>query len=327
MIPHLSCLSIAERSGSGLEISNLTRDEVVATLETVDNTLSCLCGCTITKAGEGKPLPFESAMAELLLVGWAKASRGAVEVAMKGLAARAGEITNREIKGILTGIEMQIEAKFVKPTGNGLPKLITGAYKKAKGDVMRKHKRRLMMAAFDDDAMQWLNDHHMYWVGSYYDRFLSEQIAKTIKDGMVEGLGREAIGGKLKSFFDKYPGVQSKPDVYWRGMAANGMNRSRNFGLISGYQDVGVKQLRVLAVIDSRTSPICREMNGKIIPVARAADQRDAMMAAESPEDIKTISPWLAVKDIAGLSTAKIMDKGMIMPPFHFNCRSTVVEE
>ena len=71
----------------------------------------------------------------------------------------------------------------------------------------------------------------------------------------------------------------------------------------------------------------CREMNGRIIPVSRGIGQRDMLMAAEDPEDVKTISPWLSLDQIEGKSTKSVMDNGMIMPPYHFHCRTTVVEK
>jgi len=95
--------------------------------------------------------------------------------------------------------------------------------------------------------------------------------------------------------------------------------------MIKGYQELGIEYLEVLAVMDERTSEICKMMNGRIIPVANAAGQRDAMMAAKSPEDVKTISPWLKPAQLKGLDTKGIMGKGVIMPPYHFHCRTTVV--
>jgi hypothetical protein len=51
----------------------------------------------------------------------------------------------------------------------------------------------------------------------------------------------------------------------------------------------------------------CREMNGKIIPVSRCVDQRDELMAAKDPEDVKTISPWVSAESIKGKSIGSIM--------------------
>ena len=145
-------------------------------------------------------------------------------------------------------------------------------------------------------------------------------------EGIKAGLGRTQVAEDLQKFFGDYPGVQNPPLSYWRGFAANGMNRTRQFGLLQSYEDVGITELEVLAVMDERTSAICKDMNGRIIPVSNGLAQRDLMMAAEDPEDVKTISPWPKLEDIKGKSTKNVLDQGVITPPYHFNCRTTLVE-
>jgi len=307
-------------------LRGLTRDQAAAGFEIVDNLLGLVCGCEACKTGEGKPVPGEKEMLELLLVEWGNGSKDAVKKATALLNAKAGELTKREMTTLLKVIPKSLAAKFVAPVSENLPKIMTGGYRRAKKSLLKGSKAKMLWAEIDDEATAWLYDHHMYWIGNYYDKHVSEYLSNAVAEGLAEGLGREAIGNKLADFFDDYPGVRNKPLTYWRGFAANGMNRSRNFGLIQGYTDVGVKQLEVLAILDERTSAICRELNGRIIPVSRAAGQRDALMAAEDPEDVKTIAPWIPVEDVTGKSTRYIMDQGVIMPPYHFHCRTTVVE-
>jgi hypothetical protein len=306
--------------------SRLARDSLIAALDVVDNTLGIICGCEFTKAGEGRTLPFETAMAERLLTGWGNGTQRAARAAIKGLAARKGELSEQEITAILTIMNGEIERGFVRPMNQYIPGLITNGYNKAKADVARKLKQQLTFSVLDSESIRWLRDHHLYWIGTYYNKHVSGRIAETIAEGMAEGLGRERIGDRLKEFFDNYPGVRIQPESYWRGLAANGMNRSRNFGLISGYQEVGVTQLRIVAVRDERTSDICLELDGRVIPVARAAQQRDALMAAEDPEDVKTIAPWLRAEQLADKPTDVLMNMGIGLPPYHFHCRTTVVE-
>ena len=95
--------------------------------------------------------------------------------------------------------------------------------------------------------------------------------------------------------------------------------------MIQAYDEVGVTKLQIVAVMDERTSAVCRQLNGRVIPVATAAGQRDLLMAAQDPEDVKTIAPWVPAKDLEGLSTKAINEQGVIMPPYHFHCRTQVV--
>ncbi len=310
---------------SQLNLAKATRDELVALDEATGNFLECTCGCAIAKAGEGERLPFEESMAELLLSGWASASRGAVEVAIKRLAAQDGEITEKQISRVLALMGQQIDKKFVVPAARKLPEIFLGSYKLAKRGIYSSRTIRAKFDKFDDVAVEWLNDHHMYWIGKYYDRHLSADIAKVIREGIDEGLGRELIGDKLRDFFDGYPGVPSKPDHYWRGLAANGVNRSRQFGEVAAYEELAVPYLRIVAVRDERTSPICRNLDGQLIPSQAAIKQRNRLMLAASPDDVKEIAPWLKAEQVEDRSSEELVNMGIGMPPYHWYCRTTVV--
>jgi len=307
----------------------LTVDEALAAREALERVLEAILGCEICKAGEGNPLPFERAMVELLFSEWGKATKKGTSLAVEGLMARDGDLSPEEMEGILGIMDNTIEESFGIGVEGETYKIFNGAYRRGKTDIYHRFKMENVIDwdAFDKHAINWLDKHHLYWIGGYYNKTISGKIGRAIGEGMKEGLGRQAIGERLKDFFQKYPGISNKPDVYWTGLAANGMNRARNFGMIKGYQELGIEYLEVLAVMDERTSEICKMMNGRIIPVANAAGQRDAMMAAESPEDIKTISPWLKPAQLKGLDTKGIMGKGVTMPPYHFHCRTTVVEK
>jgi len=306
-----------------------SKDIARARLEAIDNSLGRIYGIPtpFDKKGKAYALPYESTFVELLLSQWGKATSSAVRKALKILHARTGEVSDREVKAVLDQVDTQINMQFPAGVEPVVPDLMKKSYRKGRDPIFRKHRIKVVWDQPDIEAIDWLTDHHMYWIGGYYDKHVSASIADTIAEGMTQGLGRNDIGKSLKTFFDDYPGVANKPDSYWRGMAANGMNRSRNFGLIHGYEEVEVDILVVMAVMDERTSEVCREMNGREIPVVRAAKQRDSIMAAKKPEDIKELAPWPALESIKGKATSTILSSGVVMPPYHFHCRTTVVEK
>jgi len=310
-----------------LHPEGLTRDEALAALEIVDNTLGEICGCEICKSGEGKPLPFENALVEVLFTEWGKATKKSTNTAIRELMKRDGQLAAFEIENVLDIFEHGLETKFSENIEGGVGKHTKKAYRKGKKDVFSRFGLQADWDIIDTDATRWLKKHDMYWLGGYYNKHCSKKIAETIALGMEDGLGRAEIGKELKNFFEKYPGVRSKPDSYWRGVAANGMNRARTFGSLRSYDELGIKYLEVLAVVDERTSSICLEMNGRTIPVANAVGQMKSIMAAQSPEDIKINQPWLRRSAIRGKSTAEVMAKGVIAPPYHFHCRTTLVEK
>lgn len=303
----------------------MTKDEDRAALEVIDNSLARVCGCHIHKKGEAFPLPYEPAFVELLLTQWAKATKKAVKDAIAGLLSRSGEITQKEAQIVLKDIGVAVVDRFKPPVEKVLPGLMRKSYKEPRDKTLKKLRVKLAWDQVDDGAVEWLTEHHLYWVGGYYDKEVSGALAQVMEDGLSQGLGRVDVGKSLKTFFDDYPGLANKPDSYWRGFAANGMNRSRGFGLLRGYEAAEITVLVVKAVMDERTSEICKRMNGVEIPITKATKQRDEMMAAEDPEDVKAIAPWPKLTAIQGASDAAVLAQGVAMPPYHFHCRTTVV--
>ena len=251
-----SVASLALR-GCGLGVEHLARDQQIALEAIGAGILQSTCGCTVLAKGEGVPVPFETDMARLLLVNWAKGASASKKTIIKHLRAGSGTVTQKEMDAILVEVDRQIEAKFLSPTTEKTPVLFTGSYKTAKKAALKGHKTKLAFGFADTATAKWLDEHYVYWIGSYYDRFIADALAKQVAAGLEAGLGREAMGKQLAQFFGKYPGVPVRPDHYWRLIAANSMNRSRQFGLIGGYEDAGVRTLEVVAVIDARTSAVC----------------------------------------------------------------------
>jgi len=303
----------------------LTLDQKNA-LTAVKETVLMQCGCSPIAKSEGSPVPFEQAMVNLLLMNWTNGTTAAKKAILQGLVARGGKLSQPEMDTILFQAQNRINATFVLPTVKKTPGLFTGSYKAAKKNITARHNKKFNYVFRDTSAGQWLTDHHNYWIGNYYNRFISKSIAEVAAQGLAQNLGRETIGRNLSEFFNDYPGVPFKPDYYWRGLAANAMNRSRQFGMISGFEDVGAISLQILAVNDERTSEVCRELDGKIFPLGRAVNQRNMLMTAENPDEVKQISPWLSAEEIKGKSTKEINDLGVVMPPFHFYCRTTTIE-
>lgn len=81
----------------------------------------------------------------------------------------------------------------------------------------------------------------------------------------------------------------------------------------------GAEEVKVVAVIDKKTSAVCRSMHGRIIPIKSAKDQADAITNAESIEEKKKASRWQS-QPIFGKLPA-----GVALPPYHFRCRTIVV--
>jgi SPP1 gp7 family putative phage head morphogenesis protein len=178
----------------------------------------------------------------------------------------------------------------------------------------------------DERAIAWAEKNSMYWIGEYYGTMQSKQIGGIAANVLKRGMDRNAAA----LFLLKELGKQFKRShSYWDLLSNHVVTRSREFGRTSAYQKAEIKYLRISAVIDHRTSLICRSLNGKIIPVSWNIALRDKLINSKNPEDVKKISPWMKDKEIEKKivgKKVKDMPKHVGMPPYHARCRTRTVK-
>ena len=111
---------------------------------------------------------------------------------------------------------------------------------------------------------------------------------------------------------------------HYRMVISNAANKSRNFSRTLTFEEIGVQKLEIVAIIDRKTSDICRTMNGRRIEVKRATSYVREVMATDPDEVVKKY-PW--PKSVpTGVSTENILDEiSVTLPPYHGRCRTTTV--
>ncbi|MDI3548141.1 MAG: hypothetical protein PWR10_1793 [Halanaerobiales bacterium] len=265
----------------------------------------------------------EQKLAEVLLEGWNAQAQKAITKGAVLLQTFEGEINEKEVKLLMSTIAREMGPGLQAMTQEQVTNLIGTAYILGRKLVGQQAGIVPKLDLIDEQARQWLADHTVFWIGDYYDSQLGENIAGTVRQLAIEqGLGREEVGRRLKAILgDQF----ARGDVYWRGLAATTVDRARNFGGVQSMVEAQVLEYEILAVMDERTSPICRFMNGKVFKVEHAVALRDAVLNAKSPEDIKTIHPWRQVKEVQSWSTEKLAAGGMALPPYHYHCRTTYI--
>lgn len=179
-----------------------------------------------------------------------------------------------------------------------------------------------------------------------------------VADGLKNGLGRREIGDRLwKQLPDMWNGMGKR---YADVVAANAVSRARSWGEISSYQLAGVEMLEVQAVLDERTTEVCRFMDGQVINVSGCAEHSQRAANVSNPEDIYKVSPFMQMVankdnpkepilqtrlgdriatmtrsglgrvDDRGSWKASVMGNGLLdkqigPPPYHHACRSMTV--
>lgn len=194
----------------------------------------------------------------------------------------------------------------------------------------------------DEAAIQHLNGHNTFWVGNHYSANVSASIAETVRDTMVAaGTSRTVAAAALRTVLKRQFGIVNVPNgftgsskSYFEGLAANSSTVARVTGQVRTFDELDVLELEVVNPMDKRTSQQCQHMNGKVFTVQQAKAQVDAELAASDPNDVKAIHPWVgmpAMKTVSpkagfqGKADAEALaNSGIILPPYHFRCRTTV---
>lgn len=109
-------------------------------------------------------------------------------------------------------------------------------------------------------------------------------------------------------------------------------NKMRSYASVNYMQQVGVLEYKVLALIDNKTSDICRKMNGKTfsVPASRA---RVLKVIKSQSSSVPTVTPFVGsifktdeLDKLDNISGADLLSKHKIFaPPYHANCRTQIV--
>lgn len=162
----------------------------------------------------------------------------------------------------------------------------------------------------------------------FVDRYFSDGAALFDRESSDELEDfRRAAGEKFKNLTDR----QTKTIVQ------TSVQRVRNWAHLGSLSQGRIKLARIVATLDSRTTPICKELNGKLIRVgvAQKAVERLSRLepgdfAAElyeseigkaiSKEPVKTVQAFL--EDDGKTIGDKLVELGRGFPPYHPNCRT-----
>ncbi len=138
---------------------------------------------------------------------------------------------------------------------------------------------------------------------------------------------RAAAGDKLKNLTDRSV----------KGIVSTSVQRVRNWAHIGSLSQARISLARIVATLDSRTTEICRELDGKQIRVGVAQTAIERLNQLEpgefaleiyeskigkaiSKEPVATIKKFL---EPDGVTVGdELVKGGFAVPPFHPNCRS-----
>lgn len=186
----------------------------------------------------------------------------------------------------------------------------------------------------DERALASLEQDQMLWVGQHYGPELRAAVLKAVHDELTKGYGRADIAPALEKAVQKALGYSHADAAYFEGLAANVVTTARVKGQMISFVQLDVVTYELVNPMDERTSEICEFLNGKQFSVEDGLNHLSRLAAATSPEDVKSIAPWLSIDEIKQISSGPgqqseadskaLAAAGVLLPPFHFRCRTTI---
>ena len=193
----------------------------------------------------------------------------------------------------------------------------------------------------DEAAIAALSDQHVFWVGEYWDTHLSSRISATVsREALEAGLGRNEVGAILRGVVSgEFPAVavpgtwNGTTAGYFEMMAGTVRNVSSNFGALNVMAEAEIERYVISAVLDSRTSDICRFMDGREFSVSQGRSQMNRYLGAREPHDVREVAGWVSsdeAQTFAGSGSddsqrAGLASAGLALPPYHGRCRTVVI--
>lgn len=275
------------------------------------------------EASEASIAKVEAALEKLLLESWSAQAQKAIKEAAKVVESFSGPLTQDEVQLIVAAVAKAMGPDFASLTKEEATRLVGTAYLLGRKVTAQAVGLKPKLAVVDEAARIILTEHTVFWIGQHYDAALGGEIAGIVRELALEsGLGRVEVGRRLK---EALGGVFPKSDVYWRGLAATTVTRARAMGAVQSLVEAEVEEYEIMAMLDERTCELCTHLNGKTFRTEHAVALRDALLEANTPEDVKRIHPWRTLKEIKDWDEEKLAEGGHSLPPYHFHCRCTYV--
>lgn len=244
------------------------------------------------------------------------------------------------IDRIVEEYEKEMGAKFPDAVYDDLKQAMTDGWKAGHFPVSTDWNKRPVPTT----AIDWFAKANHHDIGKTFVGYGDE-----IRAAAVESLKTGDRAGVLRSLEKSIPGVLNDPrkrdqlaDVF-----RNLQNRAFTFGRVKSMEAAGIERIEIVAVMDRRTSPICRVMDGKSFELSVGSQFIDTWISTEYDDGFwgkfhqpnweptadevraagnrsdaieKKIAPY---RKMSGDEIVKLL--GIPLPPYHYRCRSTAI--
>lgn len=142
-------------------------------------------------------------------------------------------------------------------------------------------------------------------------RARAKYLAKKVAENMGVEIGKDRLQLLENRLTDRY-----------RMVISGAVNKARNFSMVLSYQELGIKEIEYIAIIDQHTSDTCRTMHGRRIELQVVTDYVESVLSTPADQVVAKF-PWQ--NTVGGSTTEQILASMPVkLPPFHGRCRTSV---
>jgi hypothetical protein len=173
----------------------------------------------------------------------------------------------------------------------------------------------------DTEALKLAQRGDLYWVANHWDAFTRQKLSDAVARFFEEGQTYEKLAEWMR---EAMAGLHEAGMRYWELVADTAATKTREMGRIAGYEQAGIQWVQVRARMDERTTPLCRSLHGRLIPLATVVAQRDKYLEAAGRGHLEAARAAWPMWE-TGRSFGKEIPDNVGLPPYHFRCRTVTV--
>jgi len=184
----------------------------------------------------------------------------------------------------------------------------------------------------DYKNIEMIKKQQVFWLANHYDGKISDRLAEILTQSIESKWTKVELAQELQFHFKD---LVKKGMPYFEGLAEHTSLRVREFARLNNYAKLGAVKYQIVAVMDDRTSDICRALNGKVFEVKLALETMNAMFDTpefttieEAKSRLKKLAPFISDDQIEydkDNVPIGINGEHSIFPPFHWRCRSRTI--
>ncbi len=226
----------------------------------------------------------------------------------------------KKIYKTLEELKKSISQDMTKLNEKEILQIETEVYKEGLKEV----NAHLSFSAQDHRALTLMHEQNMFWIGDHYNSYIHETVVNGFKTYVQKGLTNEELANIFETAFS---GLIDRKRNYYRGLAEHVTSRLRTFANVKGYVKAGIKGLKIVAILDGRTTNICREMNGRIFVTDRLNSYIDKAISIKSEKELRQMLPMKSGNDVGGIRgiPSSSLPLASQLPPYHWRCRTRTV--